>query len=220
MKKNFKYINLIKGVKLTEKKKALIKRDFEHIDAAKLSPEIRSYYNKVKAGKARAKQAARFPDGSYITKKFEDEKGLKELAGRRGYKSVKELVKKEPIINQIIEDFFKNEATLQSYRATDLIDLLNTYGGKVFLNDEKTTVVKAIAEIKKLESKFRRDYNAHEVIFQIKYKKAGKEMYIYTAYDADEIAADEMQDGLIDVSDSIKIIVSSKKKKSSKKRGK
>jgi hypothetical protein len=108
----------IKKFVLSEKRKKFLKRNFEKVRPDSLSKAELSYYNKIKAGKTRAKKAIRI-DGRYLSGAIIDV--IAQVAHRKGVSIQKYIDENKEAIIKLIEEGYTH-----TFKTIDnAIDIVN-----------------------------------------------------------------------------------------------
>lgn len=219
---------MAKKIRLSEKTKADIKRRFEKINPDKLGKNARAYFNKIKAGKTRAKQA--FRDGGTYTALptgFID-KNIKPILKAKGIEPTKEAVKqylKDGDNLKEAKDFFLTEETRWKYGVSDFPKALQrgALDTKVYIDDGNGLIEVSPNEAQLLMKQYEQkviELGGFGFKTSVTFKEGFKKMVVYLP-DMDGI--ENLDELIADTEESeIYFIVSSKKsaKKNEAKKGK
>lgn len=180
-KKKIKYLKS-KGQFFIGKKKAseeqrreYIRDNFSKINPDKLAKDDRAYYGRVKGGKNRQKAAPRI-EGKFISEKFIQEHGLNEIAKSRGYRNAKTLLKNDPELYETIKNIYSNEGQPHVLYSGDVFSFIDSFNGKIFINNEEVAKVKCIEKTDFIDKYCVREFDAFMVQYNVLIKK-GNELH-------------------------------------------
>jgi len=196
-----------------------IKENYKKLSKDQLPAKYAGYYGKVEGGKKRAEQAARI-DGKFVSKTFIDNGNFEKVAHALGYKNPKELFEKDKDIYNAAKDLRDSpHGILIKYSFDEVKKKIDTYGGKVFINGEEYTRIKAIKRLDDFDKMLKRTKEVYNIDFWASYRKGGAELHftIPSIAKMENTSLDELLDNLAKAKDkSFEILLSGRpvKKKS------
>lgn len=156
--------------------KQYIRENFDKINRDALTSEYNAYYGRVLGGKNRSKNAVRI-EGQMVSKRFEEEEGLKEVAKKRGFKSVKELFKKDKEYYDAVKNIYSNTGLPYAFFSENIFSEINKHNGKIFINGKEYDKGTAIEKVDKIDKKIFKEYNVYPIKYNVTYKK-GSQLHI------------------------------------------
>jgi len=198
-----------------EQVRTFIKSNYNNLDASQLNKEDRSYYNKIKAGKARSANAVRI-EGRYLQNDFKKKENFKGLAEARGFRTIDELFKNDPVLFEAAKKLYTKTGLPNAYDSNHIQDKIQSFTGKILLNGKKVSNLEAIGKVEEIDKYLKRKFKAYNVIYTIRYTRGGRELQIKipTKKDIRESnSIEELENGRNEIAEDIDIIISTGKGK-------
>jgi len=169
--------------KATDKeRKDFLRSNESKLDYRELSKEDKAFIARSKAGRERAKTAIRF-DGKYVNNDFFENPNnpimFGEIARQKGYKSVKELFDNDrKLYEKAKAMYYDPDGLPMEYHSDIIVNRLDTFGGKIFINGKETEKKSAIFQVDEVDKTIKRKFGNFINEFTVTYKKGYTEMHI------------------------------------------
>ena len=164
--------------KATEQEKRIfLKSNFENINPDALSKDDRAYYGRIAGGKSRSQQAVRI-DGKFVNNEFIDRGGYTRIAIAKGYDNARQLFEHDkPTYYAAKKIFLSKNGLSYKYHSENVIQQIDRYKGKIFINGKEYSKIKAIEKIDNTDKAIKRNYESFFNEYWVRLKKGGTEMH-------------------------------------------